>query len=303
MAVKDKTQSELDALEGTRHTLSGGLIVPDGTENWADDTNNAILHAFEASAGWFQVREDQSDPLVVHVNTGRVVVGGTLLTYAGGTKDLTAFDDDVAYVWLEDDTGATIDAAADGTGWPATAHMKLAEVTMVGGAITAIVDRRPESIFAGNVLSAGTREQLLAADANGYFKPTSQTKVQLRRWEWELVSAGDTGTPTRYKLKLLDAHGNEVTYASDVVRIRACQGTGYADATNATVAVVATKGTVVETITTDKDLVIEANGEAIQVDLTNATAADEFTIRCGPAPVGGAIVDCRDSAAITHAAP
>ena len=57
---------------------------------------------------------------------------------AGAAVVLT--NNDTNYIWLIE--AGTIATAVDGTGWPAVPHIKLAEVTIAGGVITTVLDRR-----------------------------------------------------------------------------------------------------------------------------------------------------------------
>lgn len=148
MAVKDKTTAQLAALANTRSSTSGALVPVQGLQPHYDELLNMIRHIDDSSFGFYQVKEDDTGGTYIYVMPGRARIGGVLLVYAGAAIDLAAHNDDVAYVWLKDVGGvATIAFANDATGWPVTDHIKLAEVTLVGGVITAILDRRVETVM------------------------------------------------------------------------------------------------------------------------------------------------------------
>ena len=96
----------------------------------------------------FRVYEIQDNADAIGVRPGRIAFANTVLVYDGADPAIDALtDNDTTYVWLYNDAGtATIGSAIDATGWPAITHVKLAEVTLVDGVITAILDRRVEGL-------------------------------------------------------------------------------------------------------------------------------------------------------------
>lgn len=148
MSAKDLTQSEADALINTRLAKSKLLVPPWGAQPFHTLLVNWLNHLDAATFGDYLVKKDDTGNTYIYVAPGRFQLRGVVLAYAGGSIDLTAYNNDTAYVWLENSGGgvAAINKAADGTGWPATAHIKLAEVTLASGAITTIVDRRIDQI-------------------------------------------------------------------------------------------------------------------------------------------------------------
>ena len=90
-----------------------------------------------------------------NVRSGSYNFNGTIKTYtAGSAVDPT--DNDTTYVWMAADN--TISSAIDGTGWPATEHIKLAEIDVDSdGVITAVRDLRGKAFLqaAWNVLNSG----------------------------------------------------------------------------------------------------------------------------------------------------
>lgn len=147
MSAKELTQSEADALVGTRLSKSKLLVPAWGAQPWHTLLVNWLNHLDAASFGDYRVMKDDTGNTYIYVAPGRFQLRGVVLVYAGGSIDLTAYNNDTAYVWLENSGGvATINKATDATGWPATAHIKLAEVTLASGTITTIVDRRIDQI-------------------------------------------------------------------------------------------------------------------------------------------------------------
>ncbi len=100
-----------------------------------------------------EVYRDDASAVSVGVGRGRCRIGGGVVTFNGGVLDLASYGDDVVYVWLVDSGGGvgSVGHASDGTGWPGGDHLKLAEVTVSGGAVgvDGILDRRSETVYAG----------------------------------------------------------------------------------------------------------------------------------------------------------
>jgi len=79
-----------------------------------------------------------------NVRAGNYLYGSTVKTYVPGAN-VNPTDNDTTYIWLNDDN--SIGSAIDGTGWPATEHVKLAEIDVdVAGIITAIRDLRVAAV-------------------------------------------------------------------------------------------------------------------------------------------------------------
>ena len=81
---------------------------------------------------------------------------GTVKTYTPGSA-VNPTNNDTTYIWLNSDN--TIGSAVDGTGWPTTEHLKLAEIDVnSSGVITAVRDLR------GQALLTYTGENLMASN-------------------------------------------------------------------------------------------------------------------------------------------
>jgi hypothetical protein len=149
MTIRELTNEEIETLVGTRHAGTGMEYPPNGLQPYYQWLMRALHLLAEASASALRVAPDQDTPTAVCVAPGRATVGGSVLAYTGGTVDLAAFNNATAYVWLHDAGGAAVTAGASSAGWPATPHLKLAEVTLAGGQITSILDRRFEAMLCG----------------------------------------------------------------------------------------------------------------------------------------------------------
>jgi len=147
MTIQELSNAEIAERVGTRHTSTGIEYPPSGLQPYYQWLVRTLHLLAESSAAALRVADDDTNATTVRVMPGRATVGGVVLAYPGGMLDLAPFNNDTAYLWLEDDGGATIEAASDQAGWPADAHIKLAEVTLAGGAITSILDRRFETIL------------------------------------------------------------------------------------------------------------------------------------------------------------
>jgi len=98
---------------------------------------------FAAFAGALGVYKESDT--TYRVRGGQYVWNNTVKTYSQAAA-VDPTDNDTTYVWMNDDN--TIGAAVDGTGWPGTDHVKLAEVVVDSdGVITAITDLRGQSFL------------------------------------------------------------------------------------------------------------------------------------------------------------
>ena len=148
MAIKDLTSDQINTLVGTRHEQTGFEYPPAGLQPYYKWLLRQLHHLAESSAGAFRVVRDDIDSTTVRVMPGRATIGGVVLAYSGGTVDLAGYNNDIAYLWLEDNSGsAAIGVADDASGWPAGLHIKLAEIETVAGVIVSVLDRRFETML------------------------------------------------------------------------------------------------------------------------------------------------------------
>lgn len=79
-------------------------------------------------------------PTTFNVVGGSYLFKGEVKTYAPGSA-VDPTDNDTTYIWLKPDN--TISSGIDGSGWPATEHIKLAEIDVDSdGIITEVRDLR-----------------------------------------------------------------------------------------------------------------------------------------------------------------
>lgn len=143
MSEKILSDSTATALAGTTDSTTGAVYPSVTVNNWAA-VMLRWMHRLLASAGrsnQLRVYEVDGNADAVGVRAGKARIGGTDLSYAGADPAIDGLaNNDTTYVWLT--AAGAIGSAIDGTGWPATVHLPLAEVTMASGAITAILDVR-----------------------------------------------------------------------------------------------------------------------------------------------------------------
>ena len=84
-------------------------------------------------------------PTTFNVRGGKYLFKGEVKTYAPGSA-VDPTNNDTTYIWLKPDN--SIDSAIDGTGWPSTEHIKLAEIDVDSdGVITEVRDLRGETFL------------------------------------------------------------------------------------------------------------------------------------------------------------
>jgi len=107
------------------------------------------LHLLAVSSlGNLRVAADDASETSVVIAPGRATILGVVLDFAGQTSELSAYNNDTAYVWLFDNASvAGLGIGTNAQGWPVASHIKLAEVTLSAGVITGILDRRLETVF------------------------------------------------------------------------------------------------------------------------------------------------------------
>lgn len=152
MAEKQLTTDEANALSGTTDPATGTRLPSADADPWLPGRNRTDHHLMRIAEATNLLRvyelDDNAD--AVGVRPGRCTIDGTVYAYAGLEPALDALDDnDTHLIYAEDDGGGDLQiaSATDGEGWPATAHLKLAEVTIEDGEITELLDRRGDAIL------------------------------------------------------------------------------------------------------------------------------------------------------------
>lgn len=148
MPTVQLTESQIQSLVDTRHPSVDLLYPPSGLQPYYLWLINSLHRLAESSASAFQVTPDDASAMSIRIAPGRAAIGSSVLVYGGETIDLAANNNQTVYVWLHDNAGqAQVQTAISGSDWPGSSHIKLAEVTLAAGTITAILDRRWETIL------------------------------------------------------------------------------------------------------------------------------------------------------------
>ena len=148
MALEQLTPDQIENLVGTRHGTVGIEYPPVGLQPYYDWLVRTLHTLAESSCGALRVAVDDANNTTVHIAPGRASVSSVVLDYPGESIGLSAYNNATAYLWLSSDGGeATVGVGSGASGWPMDPHIRLAEVTLAAGKITAILDRRFETIF------------------------------------------------------------------------------------------------------------------------------------------------------------
>jgi len=148
MPSADLSTQAIGDLVGSRHTVTGTEFPPAGLQPYHDWLIRTLHRLAEGSAGALRVERSDQSPMSVCVAPGRASIAGVALSLDESTLDLSGFNNDTALIWLADNAAAAeLNAASHSTGWPGSAHLKLAEVTLSAGAISGVLDRRFETVF------------------------------------------------------------------------------------------------------------------------------------------------------------
>ena len=84
-------------------------------------------------------------PTTFNVRGGKYLFAGTVKTYTPGSA-VNPTDNDTTYIWLKPDN--TIGSDIDGSDWPSTEHIKLAEIDVdSSGIITDVRDLRGQTFL------------------------------------------------------------------------------------------------------------------------------------------------------------
>jgi len=280
MSIQELTESEIEALVGVRHPMTGFEYPANGLQPYYHWLVRTLHLLGETSGGALKIHRDDTNDTTVRVVAGRATLNGNVLVYAGESIDLAVFNNDTVYLWLYDNTGiASIGMASATAGWPISAHIKLGEVVLSVGAIINVLDRRHETIV-----------------SKGLELAVSSSLVS---YSLEITSQGNLSTPSIVTIILQDVYGNTVA-ETDYLRVRICNMDAYVNASNATIA--AGANTVAEEIVTaNKDLIFKSHIDGtFQLDVTN-NVAETVVLRIGQAPVSGRRGEYTAILNITHA--
>ena len=144
----DLTSAQIRGLIGRHDPTTGIQFPPPGLQPYHDWLIRTLHRLAAASLGAFAVRVAADDPASVAVAPGRASIDSQAVSLPATTLDLAIHNNLTCHIALTAAAGQaqlSLTSAADG--WPADPHLKLAEVTLVGGAVTDILDRRLETLF------------------------------------------------------------------------------------------------------------------------------------------------------------
>ena len=152
MTVKQLTSDQALALESTTDPDTGLQFPALLSAQWGAAVLAALQMLIDASLPDLRVVEIENNADAIGVLPGKAIIEGTLLEYAGDTDAGGAIDgltdNDTTLIWAENNAGSMqINSAVDGTGWPSSDHLKLAKVTLSGGAIDSIEDMRAATVL------------------------------------------------------------------------------------------------------------------------------------------------------------
>ena len=167
------TETEIDDYLSDR----GLEIVPENIAPWITE--------FKRFVWGFLNRLDWPGALAVYCATPTTfnVAGGDyndkgeVKTYTPGSS-INPTDNDTTYIWLKSDN--TIGSGIDGSGWPTTEHVKLAEIDVDSeGIITAVRDLRGQTFlhFSNPILLLSSVDSVnlnSVASTNLYIGPTGK---------------------------------------------------------------------------------------------------------------------------------
>jgi hypothetical protein len=178
----------------TALAAKGIEIIPKGnTEDLFNDWKRllwAILNTTEWAATlavWLP------SPSTFNVLGGRYIYKGDIKTYTPSTA-VNPTDNDTTYVWLT--AANAIGSGVDGSGWPATEHVRLAEIDVdTDGVITAVRDLRGQTFLD---YSHGFEPIIIKASltaGNTVALYTANTPYKLRILDaWSVARSADGGT-------------------------------------------------------------------------------------------------------------
>lgn len=147
MTLQTLTLDQAIARIGQRHARTGLEYPRPGLQPYFEWLLASLELLADASAGDFRVVREDGAATSVRIMPGRASIGGVKLAFDGQVIDLAAYDEQTALLWLENSGGAALNFTDSASGWPASAHIPLAEVTLAGGEITSVTDLRFETLF------------------------------------------------------------------------------------------------------------------------------------------------------------
>jgi hypothetical protein len=116
-------------------------------------------------------------PSTFNVRPGEYRWRGEAKTFTPGAA-INPTDNDTTYIWMTPSN--TIGSAVDGTGWPTTEHLPLAEIDVdSGGVITVIRDRRGRTMMNFDNALEPLRASLTAGNTVAIFTANAPCKLRI----------------------------------------------------------------------------------------------------------------------------
>jgi len=134
----------IDAIE-TYLAAQGVEVMALGEVNWLDSFRKCIYSIVKAVEPMLSLTVYAPTVSTINVRGGHYNYGGTAKEYTPGAA-IDPADNDTTYVWLT--ATNTIASGIDGSGWPVTEHVPLAEVDVdASGNVTDIRNLLGKSII------------------------------------------------------------------------------------------------------------------------------------------------------------
>lgn len=120
-------------------------IVPENTSPWITEFKQFVWGLLNRLEWPGTLAVYCATTTTFNVAGGKYNYKGEVKTYTPGSS-VNPTDNDTTYIWLLPDN--TISSGIDGSGWPTTEHVKLAEIDVDSeGIITAVRDLRGENFL------------------------------------------------------------------------------------------------------------------------------------------------------------
>jgi hypothetical protein len=134
-------ESDID----TYLSVRGLELIPEYDANFIPEYKQAIWGLLNALDWATALGVYCPSTTTFNVRGGKYLFKGVVKTYTAGSA-VNPTDNDTTYIWMKPDN--TISSAIDGTGWPSTEHIKLAEIDVnSSGVITAVRDLRGQTFL------------------------------------------------------------------------------------------------------------------------------------------------------------
>jgi len=194
-------------------------LMTENNPNWEVEFKQAMYNLASLFDWAGVLRVYAASSTTFNVVGGKYLYKGTAKTYSAGSA-VNPTDNDTTYVWLKSDN--SIDSGIDGSGWPSTEHVKLAEIDVDSdGDITAIRDLRGQTFM--EVAGGYDGNHQAVVSANGavpvIFKATltAGSTVQVHNanapFKYEIIDAWSVAKSTDAGTWKLTNGANDITNA------------------------------------------------------------------------------------------